>query len=482
MDQQQNSDTLTHDKLTQRVSTGTAVAYGFGMVPADILIASGIGILQGIYAKYYGLELTVIAGVLLFARLFDAVTDPVIGYLSDGHREKTGSRKPFLLIGGMLVPLCGYYLLLPSPGVSAGQFLFWYMAFYLAWTLFSIPHMSWGSEITTDYDQRARLYAFRGAFLVLGHIVFLALPYLPIFPDNQYTPETFRIAVWLSVALTPLSLLWLWRKVPDGAHFQISNHKKSRESMGVVLKAIIQNRPLLILMVAKIMSGVAIGMWFGVLFIYLDSYLLLGNDIASFFVLGNLCSLASLPFWNWLVTRTSKSSAWFAGMFLKMMMFLLMLLLQPGVAAWVPLIIICVAYLSSACLHVAVPAMVADTVDYGIWKFGQDRAGIYFSFLAFLPKLMASVGPALGLAIAGFYHFDPATTAHSPESIFGLKLAIGAPILFMLIGLVFIRLSPLNKHRHQVIRKRIEQRQQRLQRQKEDMVADTEHRLVEQNA
>ena len=67
-------------------------------------------LLQGIYAKYYGVALTTIAMVLLIARVFDAVTDPLIGYWSDRYRAKFGTRKPFIIAGGILLIVSGYFL------------------------------------------------------------------------------------------------------------------------------------------------------------------------------------------------------------------------------------------------------------------------------------------------------------------------------------------------------------------------------------
>src|SRR5579859_5757407 len=66
-------------------------------------------VVQGIYAKYFGLSLTAIAGIVLFARAFDAVIDPMCGYLSDRYRARTGTRKPLLVVGGVIY-FVGAYL------------------------------------------------------------------------------------------------------------------------------------------------------------------------------------------------------------------------------------------------------------------------------------------------------------------------------------------------------------------------------------
>ena len=92
-----------HDKKTH---PSIVVAYSLPLLSLDFLVAPIMSILQGIYAKYYGLELTAIASVLIIARVFDGVSDPLIGYWSDRMR----ARKPFVLAGGALFIVCAYFL------------------------------------------------------------------------------------------------------------------------------------------------------------------------------------------------------------------------------------------------------------------------------------------------------------------------------------------------------------------------------------
>ncbi|HAB37664.1 MAG TPA: hypothetical protein DCE52_06655, partial [Rhodobacteraceae bacterium] len=72
-----------------------------------------IAILQGIYAKYYDVSLTAIASVILLARFFDAITDPLVGYWSDRYCRQRGTRKPFILLGGVLLIVSSYFLYVP---------------------------------------------------------------------------------------------------------------------------------------------------------------------------------------------------------------------------------------------------------------------------------------------------------------------------------------------------------------------------------
>ena len=124
-------------------------AYALPVIPVNFL-AGPLTILQGIYAKYFGLSLASIASVLLIARLFDAISDPMIGFLSDRFYARSGSRKQFVVCGGVLLILACYFLYVPPVDVSSVYFLGWFLAFYFAFTMFEIPHLAWASDLVSD--------------------------------------------------------------------------------------------------------------------------------------------------------------------------------------------------------------------------------------------------------------------------------------------------------------------------------------------
>ena len=126
-----------------------ALAYAMPHIGITLLTIPVAMVLGGIYAKYSGLSLTAIGTVMLVARLFDAVTDPLIGYCSDRKRVQTGTRKPFIVLGALALAPCSYFLFVPHEGVSIAYFTFWYLAFYLALTIFWIPYMAWANEKRT---------------------------------------------------------------------------------------------------------------------------------------------------------------------------------------------------------------------------------------------------------------------------------------------------------------------------------------------
>ena len=137
------------------------VSYVMPVLPI-IFLFGPLPLLQGIYAKYYGLPLTAIATVLVIGRLFDAITDPLIGYAVDHHIARGGSRKPFLVGGVLLLILSSWFLYIPQGDVSMSEyFLGWYLTIYFAFTLFEIPHIAWPNKLTAGIQDRSTLFTLR---------------------------------------------------------------------------------------------------------------------------------------------------------------------------------------------------------------------------------------------------------------------------------------------------------------------------------
>jgi len=140
-----------------QLSLGQVAMYPLPYIMVGVFFTPIHTALPGIYAKHFGLGLSVIATAMFVGRLFDAVTDPLIGYASDAYHARTGTRKPFVVIGGLFFVLCTYFLCVPPENVSAAYFTGWLFVFYLAFTMFEIPHMTWGGELTSNATEKNKV-------------------------------------------------------------------------------------------------------------------------------------------------------------------------------------------------------------------------------------------------------------------------------------------------------------------------------------
>ena len=137
--------------------------------------------------------------------MFDAVSDPLVGYCSDRYYAYGGSRKPFVVSGGLLFLISSWFLYVPrTNNVSTLYFLFWFLSFYFSYTIFVVPHYAWGGELVVDARERNRLFSLRTLALFLGTILFFIVPLFPMFDSNEFTPKTLKWAVIFSGFLKSL--------------------------------------------------------------------------------------------------------------------------------------------------------------------------------------------------------------------------------------------------------------------------------------
>ena len=431
-----------------------------------------IGILQGIYAKYFGVALTTIATVLLISRLFDAVTDPIIGYWSDRHYAISGTRKPFIVAGGLLFIISSYFLYVPvdintlnaQTTVSTAYFLLWFLLFYFAWTLMEIPHLAWGSELTTNTKAKNKLFSVRASSVFVGSLFFYLIPLLPFFPSDEFTPQTLQ---WTGIAagLLMLPALYYCVKVtPDGSTQNTS--KADIHSAWALRHEIISNKPFLLFISAFCLYGLASGMWATLIFIVADTFLNFGSYFALITVAALALSIASLGFWYWLANCFGIKLAWGVGVFSYACALCTTGFLAPeqvGLLEFTAVLLL--AYAGNASAVALSPSLLADIIDYGRWKFGTDHSATYFALYTLVLKTAFAIGGSVGLGIAGGFGFEPSSTEHTVEAVFGLRLAASwLPTTVMVLSVGIMALVPLTIQRSHLIRCRLERRCQSLPR------------------
>ena len=433
-----------------------------------------IVVVQGVYAKYLGLSLTAIAAVMLFARIFDAVSDPLIGYYADRYHDHHGTRKPFVFAGGLLMILTGYFLYVPmSSGIAYfGVCLF---AFYLSYTIFEIPHQAWASELAVTADSKSVIFSLRNMAIYSGLGLFYCVPLLPFFETRDITPETLKVSVISACILMLVFLILCVKYTPAGVTSSsvvnrnsqtLARSTKKPNSLKSIRTSIIGNKPLHIFLAGYTFFGFGMGMWLGMLFLYVDSYLGMGQLFAQTYLFGLIASIAITPVWCKLAIALGKKTTMGLGQGLMIASFIYTGLLKPGEVGLVEMLVLnSVNTLGMGCMAAIAPAMLSKICDYSAWKFRSENTATYFALYLFFTKFSLAVGGALGLAIAGWYGFDATVTVQSEEGILGLLIVMAVlPLIFLLIALAFTLLNPITASRHAVIRRRLDQCVERLSR------------------
>ena len=335
---------IVPDQSTQSRGLGVPSQLYYALPSMGVTyFAIAVSVIQGVYAKHFGLALSSIATVLLLARCFDVITDPLVGYLSDRYHARTGSRKWFIALGGISLIFSGYFLFVPvapdsvdaATQVDTLYFAVCYFAFYLSLTLFVIPHGAWGVELAKTGDEKTSLFTFVALFIYIGSALFFVVPLLPWFETTAITPHTLQWAALASIVLVVPSLYLCLRWVPDApartltAVLQTSPDGSSTFHWPSMVSFMTGNKPLLYFLLISLLLGLALGVFTSMNYIFVDGYLGMGESFALLSLLILVVAACSLKFWYWLTMRHGKRLVWGLGAAISMVGMLAMLSLRP---------------------------------------------------------------------------------------------------------------------------------------------------------
>ena len=440
------------------------IAYALPTLATQFVYAPFTTVLPGIYAKYFGLSAASIAAMLLISRACDAVSDPLIGYLSDATRSRLGRRKPWIAVGTLITALALWEVVAPPDGIDAMvHFGLWSVVFYLGWTMMEIPHTAWGSELTDRYESRNQVFFARTVFAIVGPLLFAAVPVVIQAPSTEMTPQTMRAVAVAFLVGAPVLIGVALVFAPHVATGPDAPSSSAR--MSDALKSIGRSILLWRLVGVFVLGGLAAGVNGTLQFIYVDAYLSIGDMLPYALGAMMVSALLGLPLWLLVVQKVDKHKAWAVSLGLASVWVVLPATLTPGEESFPLLLVMVVGLALSSGAGAIVPfALLADVIDYDELRTGHNHAGAYFAVFLFGVKLNAAIGGSIGFGILALVGFDAAASEHTTTGILGLKsaFAIVPAVLFLAAGISVYRF-PLDRRRHDIVRRALARRADRMQ-------------------
>ncbi|NIB43598.1 MFS transporter [Pseudomaricurvus alkylphenolicus] len=414
------------------------------------------GIVPSLYAEEFGLDLTIIGTVLLIARLFDAITDPLIGYMSDRTRTPFGKRKPWIAVGSAMTVVAVYFLYTPGESASMAYFLGFSLLLYLAWTVLEIPYVAWALELSRDSAQRAKINASRSGATLLGGIVFTLMPSLVPGSGGSMNFQVLGVIAIIMAVAIPVSTILALLFVPHGETDEDQEEPRIRELWG----SIKLNKPFQYFIALYLCIGLGGGFTGVLTFMYVDTYLQIGDRYTELFMPSVILAPLSLPFWVWWLTRFDKYKATAGAFSIFALTMPVAWFIDPGEGAFWPMMIYySVLSIFFPLLMVSMPTILGDIIDYDEYKTGKNRSGQYYAFMALINKGTSAIGGPLALMLIGIWGYQPGAVTNSPEAITGLKIGFCIlPTLLFLPGLLLLWKFPMNDRSHRQIRSQLDER------------------------
>ncbi len=429
-------------------------SFSFMALPISALGLPLVVHLPPFYASELGIGATAVGLIFMIARFWDVFTDPFFGALSDYLPTRWGRRRPWIALAVPLQILCAWYLFLPSGGASTPFYLgFWLFLIYIATTMTSISHMSWGAELSPYYHERARIQGWREVALIAGMVMVLALPAIwEVFGVEGEVSAVWMMGTFIMVSTPLCALITLGGTPQEKAPASAVARLDWQAGIRFFAKDAVLRR----LLAAGLMVALALGMT-GALYIYLISYVfMLGEDRNLLLLVYFVSSVIAVPFWIWMSKYFGKHRALTVSVLYAFVMLSTGFLLPSGMF-WLGFFWLTAYGIAYGAGPFLLRALMADFADFDQLESGQKRTGLCFSLLNLVEKIGLALSIGLTYPLLDLIAFQP-RAENSPETL-NLLLAIYIilPGLCWLTAGLLMWNYPLTEQKQEIMRAKLEQ-------------------------
>ncbi len=444
------------DPAEERVPTPRILVYS-----SPVLGVFMAGMLVSFYILKFATDVllvgpAVMGAILLGARVWDAISDPLVGWLSDRTRTRIGRRRPWFLASAIPFGASVVMLWSPPADLEGGALTVWVGAavflFYTAYTGFRVPHMALGAELSRGYHDRTRVFGIMQIVESVGMLAAAgALMMLERSDDPRAFARTLSVAMGMGgTVLIAVAAVFLRER----SEFQGRGGANPWRAFGDVLR----NPHSRILIGVFFLEQLGFSALVGLL-PYLSDYVLKTPGSTAIYLFGAIgAGMVSIPLWIAISRRFGKKRVWFWSIAVKTALFAALFFLGEG--DLVPLTLVTISFgLMNGCGSVVGPSLKADVVDWDEAQTGERKEGSYFATWNFAQKGAGGVSiwaTGMMLALTGFVP----NAEQGETTILGMRLLAAAyPFVLHLGALALVTRFALTEHAHRAARAQADARQ-----------------------
>lgn len=458
------------------VPFGQKISYSAGGAVDWFTSGTVGGLWMPVFNLGYGISPSLLGLVMVIFRVYDAITDPIIGNISDNTRTRWGRRRPYIFVGAILCACVTPFMWRLNPAWSEMTMIVYItiigLLMYTCTTIWAMSYNSLALEMTPNYDERTRLAAYRTIFTKFGVLVGGWI--LPFCASSYFAnPETGKPDlvngiqhISLALALATVVLGVLPALFVEERYYKKEASKQAKEPLIQGLKDSMTLKPLW-MMIAIVCFQVfgngltgAIGFYINVFYInagkLADAAIIEGfKGTIAFFV-----GMAAVPFWTWVSEKLDKK--WTLMIILGSGFISLGLNLVCLNPAYPYLQIIPAVFYASvtASLWLILPSMLADIVDFDEVKTRRRREGNVNAVFSWFFKLFTTFSVGLSGFILEWTGFDVKVGEAQPEQVLTrmVTLYILLPAICWSVAVALCWFYPLSRKKMAVIRAELEER------------------------
>ena len=419
------------NKTTKKLTIKEKLGYGVGDTASHFVWDMvGFWILI-FYTDTFGISAAAAGTIMLIARAWDMVSDPLMGIIADRTKTRWGKFRPYILWMALPYSILAVLTFSTPDFGNTGKVAYAAITYFLLMTVFTainLPYSSLGAVMSSDSYERAGLNSYRFIFAFIGQLIVSGTALsLALFFGKGDQAKGYQITLILFSIISFILFMITFRTTRE----RVQPPKEQKESLREDFRNLLKNRPWVILFFVGIISFVMFAMQNLSLAYYFKYYIGKEEGVQLFNVIGTIALIVVIPLSKPLAERFGKRNVFLASSLLSGLFF--MLLFLPGLGN------IKLNYtfniLAKMAYAPAVPllwTMLADTADYSEWKSGRRSTGLVFSAATFAQKAGWGIGGALAGWMLALFKFVP-NVEQTDTAITGIKLMISVipGILYM---------------------------------------------------
>ena len=429
-----------------KLSLGVKMGFGAGDLGGNLFFTA-----MGFWSLFY---LTDIAGLpaaaagfaILIGKIWDAVTDPLMGFVSDRTRTRFGRRRPYFLFGS--VPLflsMWWFFSAPRFATEAGGVLWAALVLCLlntAYTVVNIPYGSLTPELTKDYNERNSLNGFRFSFAVIGTILGAAvvLPVVGLAGEN--TRLGFSYAGFLFGLVMALSILTTFFSVREQDR---SHEAPLSERFFETFMSVFKNGTYVRLLVvyACNLTGVT---FVQTILVYYFKYLYRNEGMTTIAMICLLVTaMVCIPVSVLLAKKTGKKRLYQIALGIIAVGCMAVFLFGHILGMYFTLAVMVFAGIGIGFSYVPPFSMLPDVIEVDAVRTAKRKEGAYYGMWTFVSKIGIALAPALVGLVLSLSGFTP-DAVQTPGTLLAIRVLIGpVPVAIFLAGILIIERYPLDE-------------------------------------
>jgi len=398
---------------------------------------------------------------IMLGKVWDAVTDPMMGFISDRTRSRWGRRRPYLLFGSIPLFLSMWYFFsAPTFKTAIGGVIWATLVLCIlntAYTVVNIPYGSLTPELTKDFKERTALNGFRFSFAVVGTILGAAivLPIINLAGDNEHLG--FSYVGFLFGLIMAGTILTTFFSVREPNH---QNEPRPTQKFFETFLAVFKDKTYvrLLIVYACNLTGIT---FVQTILVYYFKYLYKNESMTTIaMILLLVTAMICVPISVLLAKKVGKKLTYQIALGILAVSCMVIFLFGHTVGMNLTLAVMVFAGIGIGFGYVPPFAMLPDVIEVDAIHSGSRKEGAFYGMWTFVSKLGVALAPALTglfLGLSGFV----ADKVQSPETLLAIRLVFGPiPAIIFILGIIIVQKYPLDEIKYNAILAEAEEHKQ----------------------